>query len=1254
MPYYSELGVYTPSSSYTSPLLKGPYATHSSILASNILPPSSKPYTRSNFRGYKPHLTPISESNLNPLRRISSPKVLYHSSPKVRVPRPVKISTSDIDASLSRLNIKHAQPQAKQPPKKESSSVVEHEAKPNAEIRRDRPTIRLQTIHKDTVEKEIGQIKSWRDNFQPEELAVEAKQRKKTPGEILKEKFLIRSKSKEAVPQLEPPKLHRRVSVKKSPSFKDICNVITSDQVVEDLNPGQPLEVRRRQSRQFSHDDIIKEIQRSSSTLSVEEVQILDALLQAENEVGLYQTPPVLEEEAKGAKRRKPKPDSNTDGEDASKSHRRSTKKLLKHSASAESMPESTKLRKESSLKNMIKDISQVEIETIKHPVKPRSIITSSVGAIDETPTPQQLKAIVEDLEVEESPKQEKKEKKFRFNVTVQEFPVKKKINAPKYELKKDNYGVTQIPKAKLPVVTSILKKRQQGQAGSEAGNGKEMKKKLLKSMSEVQVRSKPDLVKKSGSNENLHSNFTVMVNKSFGDNSPKIPGSPQGSGKLKIISIANGVEKTHNKEQVQVSIPTTEAQADQEPIADKDFLFKSAKKRLRSDTFLCKSDLGRKDLPSWAQAVPKELDDTSKETISLETEEKACVAAPEVVEDLSEKVDKTQQVEEVTETKEEVTVPESTEPPAVENNNFWDSLGEETYKPPKLSKLKIEPKDPRALLNELQEALKEPETPEELERRMVSKRSLIQKANKSDPDLSIFEPPTPPPPEPVKEPSPEPSFVPLQSNRLSQWMNPWKKPDQMEECPVEIFAKPKFIRARHIPRRWRHDNGEDSDSEDSTTSEEDSSSDEESEEEEEDAGELTKVGASTSSDDSGFDSGRAKTKGSIDNRDSPGNALNPASNPAFALDFNDLPEEVSQSSTYQGFQKSGRITPPATTIPRFRKYCVDDFNFLKVLGKGSFGKVLLAELKGTEYYYAIKCLKKDVVLEDDDVECTLIERKVLALGTKHPYLCHLLCTFQTESHLFFVMEYLNGGDLMFHIQNERRFSEARARFYGAEIVSGLKFLHNKGIVYRDLKLDNILLDFDGHVRIADFGMCKLQIFLDRMADTFCGTPDYMAPEIIKGQHYNQCVDWWSFGVLLYEMLLGQSPFSGGDEDELFWSICNEKPVIPRFLSAEAGSVLIQFLEKDANKRLGHRFSPHGDIQDHSFFQPIDWHALEARRLEPPFKPNLQHPLDTQYFDKTFTIEKAKLTPIETGILQSMDQTQFQGFSYTNPNATDK
>ncbi|XP_050072697.1 uncharacterized protein LOC126560755 isoform X1 [Anopheles maculipalpis] len=359
-------------------------------------------------------------------------------------------------------------------------------------------------------------------------------------------------------------------------------------------------------------------------------------------------------------------------------------------------------------------------------------------------------------------------------------------------------------------------------------------------------------------------------------------------------------------------------------------------------------------------------------------------------------------------------------------------------------------------------------------------------------------------------------------------------------------------------------------------------------------------------------------------------------------------------SYTYAQFQKTGKLTAPATVIPRFRKYNVDDFHFLTVLGKGSFGKVFLAELKNSDYCYAIKCLKKDVVLEDDDVDCTLIERKVLALGTKQPFLCHLFCTFQTDSHLFFVMEYLNGGDLMFHIQQSGRFPEARARFYAAEIVSGLKFLHRKGIVYRDLKLDNVLLDYDGHVRIADFGMCKLEIYLDKLADSFCGTPDYMAPEIIKGQKYNQAVDWWSFGVLVYEMLVGQSPFSGCDEDELFWSICNEIPWFPHYLSKEALRLLQSLLEKDASIRLGvlNTMDEESDIKYHPFFNSIIWDKLERRAIEPPFKPQVRHPLDTQYFDKQFTRERARLTPIDRNILASMDQAQFEGFTYTNPNNT--
>ncbi|XP_037582930.2 protein kinase C delta type isoform X1 [Dermacentor silvarum] len=350
---------------------------------------------------------------------------------------------------------------------------------------------------------------------------------------------------------------------------------------------------------------------------------------------------------------------------------------------------------------------------------------------------------------------------------------------------------------------------------------------------------------------------------------------------------------------------------------------------------------------------------------------------------------------------------------------------------------------------------------------------------------------------------------------------------------------------------------------------------------------------------------------------------------------------------------RSAPQTPTQEERVKFRKYNLTDFNLLKVLGKGSFGKVLLAELKGTKRHYAVKCLKKDVVLEDDDVECTLIERRVLAMGTQHPFLCNLFCTFQSQSHLFFVMEFLNGGDLMFHIQQSGRFDQDRARFYAAEIVCALKFLHKRGIVYRDLKLDNVLLDRNGHVKIADFGMCKCGLADSGKTSTFCGTPDYIAPEIIKGQHYNQSVDWWSFGILTYEMLIGQSPFNGTDEDELFWSVCNEEAYYPRFLSREAKSLLVLLLDKNAETRLGMPGCPAGDVCDQPFFRNIQWEKLEKKEVEPPFKPKLKNTADVSNFDSDFTMEKPVLTPIDPQILASMDQEQFKGFSYTNPAMTD-
>ncbi|XP_023368769.1 protein kinase C delta type isoform X1 [Otolemur garnettii] len=357
----------------------------------------------------------------------------------------------------------------------------------------------------------------------------------------------------------------------------------------------------------------------------------------------------------------------------------------------------------------------------------------------------------------------------------------------------------------------------------------------------------------------------------------------------------------------------------------------------------------------------------------------------------------------------------------------------------------------------------------------------------------------------------------------------------------------------------------------------------------------------------------------------------------------------------YQGFEKKPGISGDDSLDNngtygkiwegRPEKCKINNFTFHKVLGKGSFGKVLLAELKSNGQYFAIKTLKKDVVLIDDDVECTMVEKRVLALAGENPFLTHLICTFQTKDHLFFVMEFLNGGDLMFHIQDKGRFELYRATFYAAEIICGLQFLHSKGIIYRDLKLDNVMLDLDGHIKIADFGMCKENIFGENLASTFCGTPDYIAPEILQGLKYSFSVDWWSFGVLLYEMLIGQSPFHGDDEDELFESIRVDTPHYPRWITKESKDILEKLFERDPNKRLGVT----GNIRLHPFFKTINWSLLEKRKIEPPFKPKVKSPKDYSNFDQEFLNEKPRLSFSDKTLIDSMDQSAFEGFSFVNP-----
>ncbi|XP_058858701.1 protein kinase C zeta type isoform X2 [Acipenser ruthenus] len=335
----------------------------------------------------------------------------------------------------------------------------------------------------------------------------------------------------------------------------------------------------------------------------------------------------------------------------------------------------------------------------------------------------------------------------------------------------------------------------------------------------------------------------------------------------------------------------------------------------------------------------------------------------------------------------------------------------------------------------------------------------------------------------------------------------------------------------------------------------------------------------------------------------------------------------------------------------------LSDFDLIRVIGRGSYAKVLLVRLKKNEQIYAMKVVKKELVHDDEDIDWVQTEKHVFEQASNNPFLVGLHSCFQTESRLFLVIEYVNGGDLMFHMQRQRKLPEEHARFYAAEICIALNFLHEKGIIYRDLKLDNVLLDYEGHIKLTDYGMCKEGIRPGDTTSTFCGTPNYIAPEILRGEDYGFSVDWWALGVLMFEMTAGRSPFDiitdnpDMNTEEYLFQVILEKPIrIPRSLSVKAASILKGFLNKDPKERLGCQLQTgFSDIKSHTFFRNIDWDQLEKKQVTPPFKPQSTDDYGLDNFDTQFTNEPVQLTPDDDDVIKRIDQSEFEGFEYINP-----
>lgn len=347
--------------------------------------------------------------------------------------------------------------------------------------------------------------------------------------------------------------------------------------------------------------------------------------------------------------------------------------------------------------------------------------------------------------------------------------------------------------------------------------------------------------------------------------------------------------------------------------------------------------------------------------------------------------------------------------------------------------------------------------------------------------------------------------------------------------------------------------------------------------------------------------------------------------------------------------------------LSRGKTISPDDFEVLRLVGKGTFGKVYQVRKKDTHRIYAMKVLSKKVIVQKKEVAHTIGERNILVRTSSagSAFIVNLKFSFQTPTDLYLVTDYMSGGELFWHLQREGKFSEERAKFYIAELIVALDHLHNNGIVYRDLKPENILLDVNGHIALCDFGLSKANLREDGTTSTFCGTTEYLAPEVLlDDQGYTKMVDFWSLGVLVFEMCCGWSPFYAEDNQQMYKNIAFGKVRFPRdALSADGRNFVKGLLNRNPRHRLG-AIGDAKELMSHPFFKDIDWDALAAKKLPPPFKPQVASETDTSNFDPEFTqastsavhrtLMNGESTPLSPGI-----QAKFQGFTYVDSTLDD-